>query len=138
MSAEFGADDHVRGADLLPAALHFLDGRSRVGRQDRQRVRCAERCRVGVGLVMDSATVSHNDRDVQRDRDVANGAEVSRNLCTSSRRSSGDITNVTMSATSAASARALGPRTAITTSVCLSGPSYSRSKATASWMRVTR
>ena len=49
-----------------------------------------------------------------------------------------EVTFAGPSATSAASARALGPRTAMTTGVCLSGPSYSRSKATASWMRVTR
>jgi hypothetical protein len=48
------------------------------------------------------------------------------------RESPGIVTNVTISARSAASARAFGPRTAITTGVRRSGPSSSLSDVTAS------
>jgi hypothetical protein len=59
---------------------------------------------------------------VRRELDAAESAEVTGELGDLDARASGIAMKVTVSASSAASARPFGPRTAITTGVCRSGP----------------
>ena len=73
---EVGADDDIGEADLLPSPLDFLGGGRRVIRKYGQRVRCAKRSRVGVGGRHERRDRVADDRHVQRELDVADGAEV--------------------------------------------------------------
>jgi hypothetical protein len=71
-------------------------------------------------------------RHVEREFDVSDARKSAAIRMIPARESPGIVMNVTVSARSTASARAFGPRTAITTGVWKSGPSRSLSDVTAS------
>src|ERR671936_1021291 len=73
---EGGATDDVGEADLLPSPPDFLSGGRRVIRKYGQRVRCAKRSRVGVGGRHERRDNVADNRHVQRELNVADGAEV--------------------------------------------------------------
>src|SRR5215472_9841835 len=73
---EVGAENEVGEADLLPSTLDFLGGRRRVMREYGQRVRRAKRSRVGAGGRHERRDGVADDRHVERELDVPDGAEV--------------------------------------------------------------
>src|SRR5438094_2902055 len=73
---EGGADDNIGEADLLPSPLDFLGGGRRVIRKYGQRVGCAKRSRVGVGGSHERRDRVADNRHVECELNVADGAEV--------------------------------------------------------------
>ena len=73
---EVGADDDIGEADLLPSPLDLLGGGSRVIRKYGQRVRCAKRSRVGVGRRHERRDSVADNRHVERELNIADGAEL--------------------------------------------------------------
>ena len=133
-----GADDEVGEAEFLASPLDFLSCRARVVGEDGQRGGGGKRGRVGVGRGHERCDRTADDRDVERELHVPLGTEVSGEPGDFGTGFIWPVTKVTVSATSAASAWAFGPRTAITTGVYRSGPSSCRSAATVSRTRATR
>src|SRR5438552_3497427 len=73
---EGGADDNIGEADLLPSPLDFLGGGPRVIRKYGQRVGSAKRSRVGVGGSHEWRDRVADNRHVERELNIADGAEV--------------------------------------------------------------
>ncbi len=114
---DVGAEDEVGEADLLSPPLDLFGGRRRVIRKYCERVRGAKDSRVGVGGRHERRNRVADYRHVEREFNVAVARKSRTSRVTSTRDSSGSSAKVTVSARSAASAWAFGPRTAITTGV---------------------
>src|SRR6185437_5779504 len=72
---EVGAEDEVGEAELLASSLDFFGGR-RVTRKYGERVHRAKRSRVSVGGRHERSARVADHRDVERELDIADGAEV--------------------------------------------------------------
>ena len=75
-SGDFGAEDEVGEADLLLSPLDLAGRGRRVVREDRQRVRSAQRSRVGIGKWHECRDCVADERGVLRGLDVPDGSEV--------------------------------------------------------------